>query len=193
MMENLKKYRLISEYRNKYPYLKFITEEQLNGLCDKYGLVYAPIANYTGTIPAKKLLEIQNGLRQLEGGNDKPRPVYRYSVTDEVGEGWNFLSDVELNMWDVKKKFDSDARIAKIYETDIVVREIENSDPVIAAPRSQFTGLDNMKEKGFGFFKVTRKVIPDPVVLHPVIGGYLVLAKWGLEANDEALMIPELN
>jgi hypothetical protein len=33
----------------------------------------------------------------------------------------------------------------------------------------------------------------DPIVLQPVIGGYLVIAKWSLEANDELLTVPEMN
>lgn len=34
--------------------------------------------------------------------------------------------------------------------------------------------------------------IPDPVVLQPVKGGYLVVSKWGLEGKDE-LLVNETN
>ena len=36
-------------------------------------------------------------------------------------------------------------------------------------------------------YKLQKKHIPDPVVLQPVKGGYLCLAKWGQEANDPIL------
>jgi hypothetical protein len=38
------------------------------------------------------------------------------------------------------------------------------------------------------------KVInPDPIVFRFVRGGVLIISKWGLEAEDESLIIPEMN
>jgi len=38
-------------------------------------------------------------------------------------------------------------------------------------------------------YKLERKIeIPDPVVLQPVKGGYLILTAWGDEASDPLVM-----
>jgi len=37
---------LIRYYKREYPFQKFLTEKELNSICDKYSLIYAPINNY---------------------------------------------------------------------------------------------------------------------------------------------------
>jgi hypothetical protein len=63
----------------------------------------------------------------------------------------------------------------------------------IAADKALFNlkGLEKSKN-GFGFFK---KHIPnpDPIVFRYVKGGILIISKWGLEANDPELTVPEMN
>ena len=41
-------------------------------------------------------------------------------------------------------------------------------------------------------YKLEKKHIPDPVVLQPVKGGYLILTAWGDEASDP-LVVNEIN
>ena len=41
-------------------------------------------------------------------------------------------------------------------------------------------------------YKLEKKFIPDPVVLQPVKGGYLILTAWGDEASDP-IVINEIN
>ena len=38
-----------------------------------------------------------------------------------------------------------------------------------------------------------RKHIPDPVVLQPVKGGYLIITAWGDEASDEIVVNQKMN
>uniref|UniRef100_A0A6M3LVV8 Uncharacterized protein n=1 Tax=viral metagenome TaxID=1070528 RepID=A0A6M3LVV8_9ZZZZ len=60
-------------YREKYPFLKFITEIELKKICRKYNLISAPIYNYVGTIPDKNLMEIENTQLLLKADNPLKR------------------------------------------------------------------------------------------------------------------------
>lgn len=51
---------LIVYYKNNYPFLKFLPESELNRICDKYGLIYAPVGHYKMPVPDKNLEEIEN-------------------------------------------------------------------------------------------------------------------------------------
>jgi hypothetical protein len=57
----------------------------------------------------------------------------------------------------------------------------------IAASKSMFTGLDKMEKRGYEY------IVKDPIVFRYVEGGLLIISKWGLEANDPELVVPELN
>lgn len=50
---------LIQEYSIAYPNYKFITEEIVNKICEKYGLLFSVISNYIGDVPEKNLAEIE--------------------------------------------------------------------------------------------------------------------------------------
>ena len=53
---------LLNHYKMAYPAEKFLTIDELDRICDKYGLIHAPIAHYVKDIPEKNLLEIKNCL-----------------------------------------------------------------------------------------------------------------------------------
>jgi ABC-type molybdate transport system permease subunit len=42
-------------------------------------------------------------------------------------------------------------------------------------------------------YKLTKKFIPDPVVLQPVRGGFLLVTVWGDEASDELVVNNKFN
>ena len=58
----------------------------------------------------------------------------------------------------------------------------------ICAPESEFdmTYLERIGNK-------LELHIPDPIVLQPVNGGYLIISKWGLEADDKDLVNETMN
>lgn len=60
IVQTKKQADLIQYYMREYPFLKFLTELELDRICDKYNLVYAPVVNYTKDIPEKNLEEIEN-------------------------------------------------------------------------------------------------------------------------------------
>lgn len=50
----------IRYFAQKYPLEKFITVDELDRICNKYGLIHAPVKNYIKDIPEKNVLEITN-------------------------------------------------------------------------------------------------------------------------------------
>lgn len=75
---------------------------------------------------------------------------------------------------------------------DGAIQKIERGGLFIAAPQSHFD-TKGLTKKGLGFFSVFETEIKDPIVFRYVRGGIQVLTKWGLEANDPALVVPKLN
>jgi hypothetical protein len=65
----------------KYPNNKFITEESVKKICEKYNLVYSTIDRYIGTVPDKNLTEIANFKI-----NDEDKVCYRSRMY--IGGGW---------------------------------------------------------------------------------------------------------
>lgn len=64
--------------------------------------------------------------------------------------------------------------------------KIVKSGLFICAPQSHFD-LDGLKKNKFGFLKVIKTEVKDPIVFRYCRGGVQVLSKWGLEADDELL------
>ena len=53
--------------------------------------------------------------------------------------------------------------------------------------------LGLLKKVGNMFHLVKTVNIPDPVVLQPVCGGYLIVCAWGDEASDEIVVNQQMN
>ena len=69
------------------------------------------------------------------------------------------------------------------YEDDI----IENQSLLICAPPKDMD-LKGLHKIGAIFTSLVTVTVPDPVVLHPCKGGYLIIAAWGDEASDEIVV-----
>lgn len=67
-----------------------------------------------------------------------------------------------------------------------------SNDLLICAPEKDMDTKGKTKV-GFKLFEVFKTEIPDPVVLKPVIGGYLILTAWGDEASDELVVNQKFN
>lgn len=203
-----KQAKLIQYYKQQYPFQKFLTEAELDRICEKYNLIYAPVQNYKGIVPEKNLLDIENAKELLVEDTVKNRSTWRYKgsftkeattveklicrdgidVTNVKRDGWHS----EINGGDVRRHFFNNRNIF-VYDTYECETETENlSGLFIAAPKSHFD-LKGLKGKGKYGFKMTSIVeIKDPIVFRYVKGGIQVITKWGLEASDESL-INEIN
>jgi hypothetical protein len=199
------------KYRAKYPDIKFITQKQLGEICEKYNLVAKPVSEYVGEVPEQKLFEIEYWLDEIEDA-DMPDDIFVYGLrVYDKDENIKIKRDMEVRSvimgrhlplylpdYCYSKYFRhehegktplSESELIKAFkgegapEEDILMPNIQmdrflNSGLVIAAPESMFRS----PQKNL-----------DPIVLQPVNGGYLVIAKWGDEANDPALTVPGLN
>lgn len=165
-----------------YPNYKFITEDSVKKICAKYNLVYSKVNNYIGTVPDKNLKHIEE---------------FKIKEDDECYEktfvgGWKrrkihatFISYVE------HKKIQNEnlRKIFSLYDTD----DSEKCPLEIVAPLKDFNA-HNMNLEGF---KLSEKVILDPIVLCPVIyknsKHYLIVTAWGLEGEDELVVNHKMN
>lgn len=208
--DNQKLNRAIHYFTFKYPHYKFITEESVKRICQKYNLIYGEVSCYIGTVPDVNLQQIKNFKIKEED------ICYSAKLIKES------LSNVDfVNKYFTKKEAEKvikSSRYDDLYPVAGVNRENEPvyfpasmkmflSDPhfsyyfgncdiaplEIAAPRKDFN-ISNAEVKNF---KLSSIEIPDPVVLHPVVYEnekyYLIVTAWGDEAHDPLVQNPKLN
>lgn len=186
----------VNGYYLRYPNNKFITREQVEEICNKYGLICAPLNRYTGFVPDKKLKLIE-----------KFAILEEDEVSHEIRviESWGDITDVYPSSEDggrnlhkiIKKKWISyDDKNLEILSEDPFSYEINgdieyiekieekgNQDKVICAPEKDMD-TSGLKKDGVFHIKTRIRQVPDPVVLQPIEGGYLVITAWGDEASD---------
>jgi hypothetical protein len=196
---------IIEYHKRVYPFMKFLPESELQRICEKYSLVYAPVNRYIKEVPEKNLREIETAqeLRPI----DKSHNRFRFVVTEYAQEcpeeikkiiGQGIETECRQSMTDsdllnyIAARGYAGNYIGRIFRRgQCETTSLEGL--FIAAPESHFdlSGLDKKKN---GFFVVTKQIIQnDPIVFRYVRGGVQVVSKWGLEANDEALIVPALN
>ncbi len=151
----------ILKYRRLYPRNKFITAEQVQTICRKYGLVCAGIERYEGFVPEKNLRDVE---KFKVDKRDVPFKIKSIGISDRwIGEVLNDNGESADRWGSLYKK-------EKHYES-----------MQICAPKKQMnlSGLTNT-----GAIYTEKIDVPDPVVLQPVKGGYLIVTAWGDEASD---------
>lgn len=195
--------KLIETYHKKYPGYKFITTEQARHICGKYDLYIGPTARYKGFVPEKNLVEIEKFISKHNIFNN---------VWIQTRQGdLLILEDAEIfqdgSYSHVRKRgtkggygeraFQMNGRYSDrntaIYGDD--ARDLfELADygnvsgavvvPVqlgIAAPIADMD-VNNTQIKDRTISEII--TYPDPVVLSPVMGGYIIVTAWGDEAED---------
>jgi hypothetical protein len=176
----------IEYFKQWYPNYKFITESEVEKICKKYGLLCGEVAYYTGDVPDKNLKEIASfkfrnedcikyRCRYFKNGGNRQVQYFIESTEKEGRYGYITRSrwGQELNgVDDVTQDFHYEKPHFKICAT------IKDFD------MNQMSVTEGYK---------LEQNLPDPVVLQPVEGGYLVISKWGLEGEDESLINEKLN
>ena len=173
---------LVRYYQIKYPNNKFITEEQVKAICEKYGLVCGEISMYKGFVPESKLKVIESFKFDITDSE----VVYSYGLrfftkkelfedSDAFGKSWRYN--------DNKKVYDKLFSIKGVGTEGHIKSKYNNEGFKICAPLKD---MEIPKGKEVRGYKI--QDIPDPVVLQPVNGGYLIVAAWGDEASDEIVV-----
>lgn len=185
--------KLISYYKENYPFNKFITEEQVKEICHKYNLVCGDVDRFKGFVPEKNLREIERFklktedtisyiVRGLKGTfyinvSDLRDGIISYLDTARV----TYVEFVNPNIINVKG---GDAKYGKFAEVFKQSPKLQICAPIKDMDTSGLEIIDG--------YKLIKKYIPDPVVLQPVRGGYLILTAWGDEASDP-IVVNEIN
>jgi len=177
---------MVIYYKVNYPNNKFITETQVKAICEKWNLVCGGINLFKGFVP-------ETNLRMIEQFNLKPKEknttLYRVDGTklsgyidesqiaresirgflDRNNRAYVEYSTGEINIVGGNEKW---GRLAQVWKEDFTLK--------ICAPLADMD-TTGMRLDGYKL----EKHIPDPVVLQPVRGGYLIVTAWGDEATDE--------
>lgn len=186
--ENEQLAKHIEHYSTFYPNNKFITEKEVEKISKKYGLLCGEVGYYIGDVPDKNVSEISNfklreedctkhkcGWYKVEYGGGF-RPMFLPSSKKENGHyGW----------------IKNDWRIGGFINSVKEGQEYHYERP-------EFKICASVKDFDMNQMRVTdgyklEQNIPDPIVLQPVNGGYLIVSKWGLEAEDNDLVNEKLN
>lgn len=175
LKENHNKEQLIQAidyFSSKYPLYKFITEDSVRRICEKYNLIYGSVHNYIGDVPDKNLSHIENFKI------DEEDCLY-YKKDKSL-----FLRDYTSNECDY-----SYFKTASPYSHYVCTK----APFEIVAPEKDF----NTKNIKIENHKLSKRVILDPVVLHPVFYNYkkyyLIVTAWGDEASDPEVINPNNN
>lgn len=189
---------LVSYYSRHYPCNKFITKNQVTTICAKYGLVFGEISRYEGFVPETKLDEIQNfKLNPKDDGILISEGVFLLNAeVRKDGSYYHIFKKGSATKYD-NSAFQSNDGV-RFYSNDrkdifgLSHKGDMNFDCIsgmqICAP------IKDMDTKGMRVdnYRLVRHV-PDPVVLQPVKGGYLIVCAWGDEASDELVVNPKHN
>jgi hypothetical protein len=190
LVKNPAKEALPVYYRKKYPFLKFITREQLEAICEKYGLIHAEVFNYTGEIPEKNLREIENAQPLDKEDEFDGDFIYEEMEREQEKEREKMKSNQSRGIF-YKSKLSDDWIPVISTPNPYSIRVHRYASTLFIAANKVLFDLENMKNvKGTHGYVAAHK---DPIVFRWCRGGILIITKWGDEANDPELVIPELN
>ena len=176
--ENIEKQALkkaIEYFSNKYPLYKFITEDSVKRICEKYNLVYGEVQYYKGDVPDKNLKEIENFKIDEK---DKLYLLRYISLYSDKLDTSRYIGYNEITTNHTTKNFPT-----KICEASL---------EIVA-----FSKDFNLTDEMIIDFKVSKINIPNPIVLQPVLYNrkkyYLIITTWGQESSDPLVLNPKFN
>lgn len=169
----------INYFRINYPGRKFITEESVKKICNKYGLVYGPVSLYMGVVPTPNLNEIE--AFKIKDVDRCYKRIVEYKKSFKQPK----ITYVGGDFFEKKRKTKNPNKHQIT---------IEPSPLEIAAPKKDF----NLSGMTINDFQIEKKIeIPDPIVIHPVFHNgmkhYLILSAWGEEGYDELVFDEQKN
>lgn len=169
----------VSYFSQWYPHNKFITEKAVQSICEKYGLVFADAQYYKGDVPEKNLREMEQFVLRKED-----------TVVDYLGF---FVDRIRSRMTGID--WGNGFLIPRGSWNEMPLPSYEHEEPKTERPSFKICA----PEKDFDTSHLSKKGhrlelnIPDPIVLQPVKGGYLIVTKWGLEASDDLVKNEKAN
>lgn len=187
---------VVSRYQATFPFHKFILLSQVLKICEKYNLYLSPAPFFKGEIPDKNIQELKNFPYEKYLTYDifvsatSTKPISYQSMNDNFRfssqfrnvayneKGKDYISYITSYICAPKEDFD-------LKNKNIIGREIYEDEEI-----------------GKSFFSIPKpeKAPKDPIILFPVCVrelpnecGFIVVTKWGLEAEDSRLVVPKNN
>lgn len=157
---------LAEEYSIKYPLYKFIDLDSVNKICTKYKLLFGASSKYIGKIPAKNAAEI-----------------LAFKVKDE-----DLNEKIDMDWWVIGGLGLYESMMGRATKKEEKKKAVTHDRSFLICAPKKMMDLSNADIQGNTI--VDR--VSDPVVLHPVKGGYLIVTAWGDEASDE-IVVNEIN
>lgn len=186
---------IVNKYKQKYSQYKFIFKDQVRKICKKYGLLCGKASLYKGDIPLKNLKEIESFkvqpadryyLKQYnwQWGNNtvenlltgSPSVISEEEHTRNRG-GFEYVAVGPKDS--TVSAYMECLEVQTRYLRSKVDYTVEEIPFFICAPKSDMK-IEGYKTEGV-FLK---REIPDPIVLHYVKDGFLIVTKWGIEGDD---------
>lgn len=203
----------INRLKFEYPLDKFITVDELDRICNKYGLIHAPVINYIKDVPEKNVLEMKNSKRLSSEHAAVDRRMFRYtgSFNSNATREQKKLFKSGIDITDMPN-YDSDfwidnndisnwafgERLCAYDNIDKSIDTIKRGGLFIAAPKTHFDLRGLKKATKFGFFGYSTQEIKDPVVFEYCKNDIIrIVTKWGTDDDqsylDEGLINEILN
>lgn len=201
LTEAEKRLTVVEKYQAKYPNYKFIFMDQVKDICKKYGLLCAPVGKYKGSVPQKNLQEIasfsvKDEDKYLEEGSRwGGRVEFDFTRTSNFRTKEQYkrlVEEYERHNDTIRRQSFSLGEMPRpIYGQGYLTAPLHNEVPLfICAPKSDLIIDKDDKEHDEVFIS---KEIKDPIVLHYVGDGFLIVTKWGLEGDDPSLVNEKMN
>jgi len=166
-----KKANIVNKYKEKYPQYKFIFLDQIKQICEKYGLICGMAGMYKGDIPLKNLKEMET----FKVSDDDRYYIYSSSSSWYVDPNAALSENAHVESYIEVEQEKRVNREFSIYNN----RHRVKIPFFICAPKSEMH-MEGYKLNGVFAYKE----IPDPIVLHYVKDGFLIVTKWGIEGDD---------
>jgi len=149
-------------YNISYPE-KFITEKMVEAICKKYGLLLGDTGHFVGEIPKKNVEELIEFSKRVKS-DDLISEDTHFAMASTTFTHWR---DASAGF----SEYDPPVRM------EVKKRNVKPRFMVIGT-RDQFSGF--REAEVVSGYRIREK---DPVILCQVIGGYLIVTKWGAEAK----------
>lgn len=145
--------------KNQYLYVNF---QVLDDICNRYGLVPSPIADFTGFVPKKNLEEFKAFQEKI--APHLPKSSVGYSILCPQADTTYNLMEKMIDM-ERREKEERENRFRA--EQDRINEERKRSEK--QAQRN------------------AQREVEDPIVLYPLKRGAIIITAWGDEASDPAI------
>lgn len=189
--ENKTIHDAIINYKRKYPLYKFITEYKVREICEKYNLLIGTPDIFIGEIPKKNLLEIVNFKIQKEDvimgnfsmGYQIVKPITQADVEKAVLEHTTFTDEIKAHILEC---LGTKHLMYTIPDFDVKNVPISN----LNFPQFKICATPNNFEMSNSRVEGLQIIDNDPIVLYPVLHGFLVISAWGDESKE---VVNEIN